>query len=302
MILIERLNEMQRLVNQVYWENSLDSYMYGTSLKMTPKNNIEFNNSLMAAGKTITEWQSSNNYQNTKTVPQLPLLQPGVSYRIKIHANSTPKNTLIVRIIFKDIQGNEIKRTEFQTEEEKFVFPSEAVFYQICLVNGGCIAINFKRIEICRDTIPAQANDDIWVHEMINPEKNRMMNIILIQDEKRGRSTTEYLKKYVDEETSVLPISIAWQAGDEVLPLLISWLKKQQFKNVRLISAMPAMDGIVLKIKDAISSISTLVTDQAGIGSSSKVDTYKFQVASPWYISEIVNPDWSNLFGYINSN
>lgn len=232
---------MNNLVNQVYWESMLDTYMFGSNLKVAKNNHVEFVNRLMPSGKIITAWHSSSSYQATKQVPKLPILTNGQRYRINVRAGFNPINSVIIRIVFYDVQGEKIKKIDFRAKTKDFVFPENAVSYDIELVNSGNISISFDRLEICNSKFSQNVTKDIWIHDKINSSLHPN-NFILVLDNKRSRQVT-LDKQLFHDDFPVQIVNIAWQAQGQAV-----WILKEYLSNIsqdfNLISISPELDQL----------------------------------------------------------
>ncbi|MCD7112034.1 accessory Sec system protein Asp3 [Limosilactobacillus agrestis] len=232
---------MKNLVNQVYWESMLDTYMFGSNLKIANNNHVEFVNRLMPSGKIITAWHSSSNYQATKQVPKLPILTNRRRYRINIHADFNPNNSVIIRIVFFDVQGEKIKKIDFRSKTKEFVFPENAVSYDIELINSGNISISFDRLEICNSNLSKDVNKDIWIHSKMNASLYPT-NLVLVLDNKRSRQVTLDKQLFYDD-IPVQIVNISWQAQGRA-----SWVLKKYLDNIspdfNLISISPKLDQL----------------------------------------------------------
>lgn len=165
----------------------------------------------MAPGQSIVRWESSLNYQRDKTVPQLPILKVNQEYQMVVHLVTHPADTYIVRLIFRDIQGTEIKRIAFRSLQCKFVFPNDAVTYSVEIINSGFSDLQFDRIEIGPANLSSTVYDDIWVQNQVNDvTTNWPLNIVLISDGKWARRThPEVADLYTC--LPIQPISVSWQ-------------------------------------------------------------------------------------------
>lgn len=279
---------MQKIVNQIYWDTIPTTYMYGTTLKVKANNHVEFTNELMPSGKVLIKWQSMNNYQATKLIPQLPILKTGYQYRITLHAQAKPAGSVVTRLTFQNIQGNEIQRIDFRDKQEQFVFPADAVSYQISLISNGCTAIHFDRIDLCQASVPVTANSNIWFHEPINATQDQPVHILLIQDEKRARYTMERLTEYAGKRY-VQPISIAWQSDKEqVFKTVTKWLQKHRQLNLRLISTSSATDDFVKQLRKENSAIEVLLANHREDSNCSDLPV-------------MLMPDWLSIFTQIKA-
>jgi len=95
-----------RVINYIYWLPQNDTtYRYGSRIDAYDNQVIHFENEWMAPGRAMISWYSAVNYQASRFVPQLPILRGGVEYRIKAKYIAKPANSVMLRIIFYDIQG-----------------------------------------------------------------------------------------------------------------------------------------------------------------------------------------------------
>lgn len=290
---------MQQIVNQIYWPSAGATYMYGTNLKTATNLSTLFSNNLLAVGAVIANWNSVGNYQASKLVPQLPILKIGHQYRINVHATSIPDQTFIVRLVFRDLQGNELKRIDFRSRQRIFVVPEATCSYSISLINAGCRQIHFDRIDLCPSDISTAANQDVWLHSPLNQELDQPLTLLLINDGRTSRSTLDYLTKYTGQ-LRIQPISMAWQFRGQALKVLKPWLVRQSVTSLRIISTAPTTDRLALQLQREYPQAELLLTDQAKIETKCKYSTFNYLQPAMWLKETSLGPDWLTIFNKVN--
>lgn len=294
--LAEEESKMQQYVNQGYWDPTRE-YPAGSQVTINPDDSIQFHNSLMAPGKIIMAWQSVHSYQVTKLVPQLPILENNHRYRLRVNAEAEPTYSLINRVTFLDSQEHEINHLEFQQRAIEFTFPPNAVQYRLELINNGLIDLKFQRFEICDAALPVSVHDDVWVHPPVNADQGGKLSILLIADSKRTRKSWEGLKQYGPYR--VQPISQAWQSATNLTEAVKEWLVDHHEMKANVISTTPELDQVALNLKLAMSSITSVVTDQFSPDSDLADVVYPLVRPALWGSSVLMNPDWPIIFSTI---
>lgn len=279
------------VISHIYWSTNY-FYANGTQLKIRPHLSVDFQNELMSSGKPIITWGSAYNYQGTKTVPQLPILQVNHQYRIMVHIKSVPDQTYLVRIIFKNLQGVEIKREEFRSPENNFTVPEETTSYSVSIINTGLISMHFDRIDIMPSSIASDALDNIWIHKIIDSQKSSIPNLILVQDSKQARRIYSNLTSILPDLPTYL-INISWQFSDDLTKLLSTWLKKYNLTCCHLISTDTSLDQSVLSIGKKFPGTETMVTSQCPV--NEQADAQWQFVPGSWYSPNLTEPDWESI-------
>lgn len=281
---------MQRVINLIYWSPN-NFFTNGTKLKIDKKDRVSFNNPLMAPGRAIIHWDSSLNYQGNKLVPQLPMLKVGQEYRMVAYLSSTPANTYIIRLIFRDLQGNKIKRIDFRSTTHNFVVPMGTVNYSIEIINSGLYQLDFARLELGPAQLSQELNGDIWVQQPVNPVIQKMpLNIVLMEDGKQARKTHPEIKQL----PTLLPIqaiSVSWQYSGDLQAWLIAWLKHQQLTNFHLVSAAPRFDHLVTALANKYPQTEILTT---GVTRQTTNSSWCYQINS-WDTLQLVDVNWQEL-------
>lgn len=246
----------------------------------------------MTPGKAVITWRSVYNYQGDRAVPQLPILKSGFHYRIYAHIISQPADSYLVRLSFFNLQGTEIKRIEFRSQQKDFVFPTDAVSYQIDIINAGLQALEFDRLDICAANMPKKVHNDIWVHKPTNGGSTLPPNIIIIKDGKQARKTYPQLV----ENASWLPvqvISISWQYDDDFAGWLKHWLTEQQFDHFHIVSTNSKLDEMIWNVHKDFKNSETLLADvHNGKFTSDQVWNYSPQI---WQSPNICEPNWYKI-------
>lgn len=270
----------------------------GTHLKIFSDLSVDFQNQLMAPGKEIIRWESINNYQGTKLVPQLPILQVNHQYRINVGIESVPDQTYLIRLSFKNLQGTEIKREDFRSPSHKFVFPAGTTSYSITIFNNGMASFHFKRIDICDSNLPESINKPIWAQTPLNWEagNQQALNIILVRDGKQARKTFPALKKLVGL-VPVQVVNIDWKYQQGLADKLLQKLDNSELTNYRLISADFSLDDVLLEIKQKRPQAEVMLADSQKTAQNGGASWTLVPV--PWYSPNVVDPDWVSIIAAI---
>lgn len=282
---------MQKLVNHVYWSNNR-IFAAGSRISLSSKLRVKWANPLMAPGRPIISWGSSYNYQGDKTVPQLPILRNGCRYRIYAHLNVEPVSACLIRLTFFDLQGTEIKRVEFRSHEKTFVYPADAVTYEIAIINAGLTRLSFDRFDICEANLPKEVHDDIWVHPVEHDDLNMPRNIILVCEGKQARKTYPALS----QRALLLlfqVVSFDWQYSGDAKTWLTQWLAKQHLGAFHLVSTDPRLDQLAWDIKQENEQCDVLLANARQNG----LIDYHVWESTPlsWQSPNIVEPNWPKI-------
>lgn len=143
----EKRNE--RIAWLVYWdETAQDSYAYGSTVSFAWDGSVVFENEGMPPGFVIREWYSYSDYGMRQTSPQLPMLEEGKSYRLRIVKRDEPERGSFVRVNYYDRRGELLSFQMLKETEGVLTYPHEAFRYTVQLVQSGARAVHFTRIEI----------------------------------------------------------------------------------------------------------------------------------------------------------
>lgn len=169
-----------RVNSIVYWNNyGIGSYLYGTTLKFdTLTKNVYYKHIMVNAGITIHEWTSQVNYQQVRTIPQLPLLERGKKYKLKFKASTVPKNTLYVKLEFYDIYNNLIETTFIKEKEGEFIYPNNSFSYKVILFNAGIHEMTFEYLQIA--DLDEDINEVIITKIKNINDTNNELNILFV--------------------------------------------------------------------------------------------------------------------------
>ncbi len=143
----EKRNE--RIAWLVYWdETAQDSYAYGSKMSFAWDGSVVFENEGMPPGFVIREWHSYSDYGARQTPPQLPILEEGKCYHLRIVKQDEPERGSFVRVNYYDRRGELLSSQMLKENEGVLTYPKETFQYTIQLVQGGARAVRFTRIEI----------------------------------------------------------------------------------------------------------------------------------------------------------
>ena len=127
--------------------NSRDS-LYGSALTMEAGGGVRLINHLMPGGTTLQEWYSFTDYQSVRDSPELPLLHRGRRYRIEPRLVTVPDDTVIFEVRFFDRFDNLVSTEVLYPPTYAFEFPTDAHYYSIRIVNGGCDELRFTSLTL----------------------------------------------------------------------------------------------------------------------------------------------------------
>lgn len=137
------------IIYSIRWDNlANESYLYGSSIIFEPDRTVRFTNHLMPPGQIIRKWESSVNYQAKRHEPQLPILEEGERYEIRLYASFQPDESVQLRIRFFNRQGEEEGKVIIDDMMDEFVCPHGASDYELELINSGTEELVFHHIEI----------------------------------------------------------------------------------------------------------------------------------------------------------
>lgn len=123
-------------------KNYTDSYNYGSEIIISNKKVI-FSSPMMPVGTKIKKWNSKGNYSVSRSSPTLPLLIGGSKYHLELFIKKDENNSLLYSIEFYDKFNNIINTKYFNDEYLDFLYPVEAVSYEISLINKKHKQIEF---------------------------------------------------------------------------------------------------------------------------------------------------------------
>ena len=122
--------------------------LYGSEVSILQSGDTRLVNSYMPSGTVIQRWYSSTDFQATRATPTLPLLYPGVTYRLAVLMSSVPDSTCIFEVQFFGRISQRIGRKFLHSPAECFVYPQSCYFYTIQMINAGCDELTFKSMDI----------------------------------------------------------------------------------------------------------------------------------------------------------
>lgn len=132
----------------ITWDPREDeTYLNGSQIKLTEQG-VFFKNELMSPGKALVTWRSQENYQASRRIPKLPLLQRNTRYKLKLKAQFAVPGSVYLKLSFYSHFG-ELIATEFIKEKTgSFIYPKDAYEYKLELINAGVKELNFEYLLI----------------------------------------------------------------------------------------------------------------------------------------------------------
>lgn len=235
-----------RIINYIYWLPQNDTtYRYGSRIDAYDNQVIHFENEWMAPGKAMITWYSAVNYQASRFVPQLPLLRGGVKYRIKAKYVAQPADSVLMRIIFYDIQGEIIDQKITQSGLINFTYPYSATRYEVQLINGGCRSITFWRLELTPAATEQVGNLMFSAPKKIDPKQP--VNVMLLRSLRTAMIPSEEVEKKRDVANLSL-MMVAWQEIDQVDSELLTYFENFKNRRINFISTAHRLNPVVRKL------------------------------------------------------
>lgn len=289
----------QQIVNEIYWPPDIDnSFIFGSQIRVQANDEVCFNNRLMTPGVAMKKWAMAVNYQGAKFVPQLPHLQINHQYRLTLHAHMQPSNSVLVRLIFFDLQGNELKRYDFNRASSYFTVPVATISWKMELINAGNEQIDFRRIEICERNVSKDANQDLWFQSPMHATDTRSMSLLVIPANRRAKRTFPLLNKVASLPVQVVLVDYQYQ-GDLTADLA-AYLRRHDRLNDLVVSCDPRFDIPVLNLQKALENVRTLVTntheDRLNMFNSG---AYQLPHVYKWANPNTVEPNWSVIMNAV---
>lgn len=289
-----------QIVNEIYWAPSFDKgYTYGSQITVAANDFVTLANPLIAFGRSLMTWTTALNWQSAKEVSQLPILQVGQKYRIKVLADFHPAESVIIRLTFFDLQGEEIQQLNLIDQTSEFTCPADTVDYQLELINAGCTSLEFWRIEICPAALSDEANEDLWLQKPINSQavdSDVPVNLLIIGGGKRMKRTYQQLRPLAGQ-LPVQSLLVAWQFQDNISQALQDLLVSNQVDNIHLISCEPRFDQAVIDVCRHLPNSQALITNKTALDRPlGNVFKYSWEPLDQVLIADVMDPDWPHLF------
>lgn len=235
-----------QIINYIYWLPQNDTtYRYGSRIDAYDNQVIHFENEWMAPGRAMITWYSAVNYQASRFVPQLPLLRGGVQYRIKAKYVAQPADSVLMRIIFYDIQGEIIDQKITQSSLINFTYPYAATRYEVQLINGGCRSITFWRLELTPAATELVGNLLFSAPKKIDPKQP--VNVMLLRSLRTAMIPSEEVEKKRDVANLAL-MMVAWQEIDQVDSELLTYFENFKNRRINFISTAHRLNPVVRKL------------------------------------------------------
>lgn len=171
---------MEKLIYLVFWDdNAADTYLYGSRMAIHENRMVEFENSRMPSGTVIRQWHSQPDYQGRRLMMQLPVLEEGKSYWIRMYAGCSPEGGVLLRFQFYDRQKHLISFRALDEREGIVSCPEGTYSYELQLVQAGSASVWFHHIEIYPMESGETGRPD-WFGQLWNPDIcGSCLNILL---------------------------------------------------------------------------------------------------------------------------
>ena len=130
-----------------------DNYNYGANISLLENDSIRFSSPFMPTGTSIKTWYSRTEFHSARKSPMLPILMNGKGYNIQVQAEFDTSDAAQLVIEFFNVNNDVIEKIHFKELEGHFIFPEEAISYNVQLVNKKHEFIIFKYLTIFSDSL-----------------------------------------------------------------------------------------------------------------------------------------------------
>ncbi|EKF51779.1 accessory Sec system protein Asp3 [Lactococcus garvieae] len=139
---------------EVKWTpEMMEYYKHGSTVEhLEGKQVVFFKNNMLSPGATLAKWISNPNYQGGRGFMQLPLLEKGKRYQVKLQAKASPKPEPLLKITFYNRVEEVIGIQIISKGKGHFTYPMRAYAYAIELLNHGIQELFFQSIVIASDS------------------------------------------------------------------------------------------------------------------------------------------------------
>lgn len=132
---------------KIIWSQTLSSYFrYGSTISFIKNKEVRFENGALSPGASVVTWTSDANYNGTRSVLQLPLLERGKKYRLKLNGEVLPEKSILIKIDFLNRVSETVSSCFLKNNQEIFQYPEEAYYYKISILSMGMESLNFKEM------------------------------------------------------------------------------------------------------------------------------------------------------------
>ncbi|MDT2459138.1 accessory Sec system protein Asp3 [Enterococcus avium] len=130
-----------------------DNYNYGANISLLENDSIRFSSPFMPTGTPIKTWYSRTEFHSARKSPMLPILMNGKGYNIQVQAEFDTSDAAQLVIEFFNVNNDVIEKIHFKELDGHFIFPEEAISYNVQLVNKKHEFIIFKYLTIFSDSL-----------------------------------------------------------------------------------------------------------------------------------------------------
>lgn len=144
----KKRNHTEDVIWRVSWDDSADSYLYGSRLSFRQDLGVLLENRLIPPGFPVMRWSSTSHFQEKRREPQLPPLRIGEEYHLRAFAQTRPEARAFFQIHFFDSLQRPIETRTGESLEFSFQCPPDCCRWELELRNGGFTTLVFQQIEL----------------------------------------------------------------------------------------------------------------------------------------------------------
>lgn len=170
-------------ISIIKWGNRYhDSYTYGSEIILN-QSCVHFSSPMMPVGAKIKTWYSLGTYSEVRVSPLLPLLIGDKRYRLTLFLQKNDQNSLQVIIEFYDKHHNKIGIKYSNVLTFTFIYPRDAVSYQIHLVNKQHEQLVFYFMTLLElsneDKYDMSMGEDLSILKWDDPNPADKLNLVI---------------------------------------------------------------------------------------------------------------------------
>lgn len=244
------------------------SYLYGSKINYIAPDCVEFENNFLPPGTDIRSWRSKMNFQSNKMGNTLPILSPEKQYWIKSNVKLKENESVYIKVEFYN-RFNDLLDFKIIYEQDSFIYPKEAAFYSIILVNNGVSNFVFQNIVLSTgefiEEIPGYTISDIKNYTDDSTE----LTVIFTEPISREiqNINNKYIVNYKDViivNSSLLDAHLYLEPDfQEYLKNTINNLKqKYEISNVRFVGYGPISNFSAVYYSHYIDDSNANITDE----------------------------------------
>lgn len=152
----------------IHWDYQMgDSFLFGSEINLIAPDFVKYENKLLPPGTDLRIWKSKIDFQTNKRGNSLPVLTPEKEYWLKLNVKLKENESVYIKVEFYN-RFNEFLEFKIIYGEGSFIYPKEAAYYNIILINNGVSSFVFQNIILSvddyKESIPGYKVSEVLNH------------------------------------------------------------------------------------------------------------------------------------------